>query len=59
MKKIFNLIKLQDHVDDIAMIIGSGFIFHGISKIDDAAAQILLGICFIAYAYLYAKRRWK
>lgn len=48
--------KISKYLDDILLIIGSGLIFYGVYQIYKPAGYITSGICFIAYAFLFAKK---
>jgi hypothetical protein len=45
------------YIDDILLFIGMILISIGVFKIYIPAGFILSGICFLALAYFYAKRR--
>ena len=50
--------KFMSHVaDDALLLIGVSFLSYGVFQIYIPAGHITLGICFMAIAYLLAKRK--
>ena len=48
---------LGKYIDDILLAIGMTLVSYGVFMIYTPAGFIILGACFIAFAYFYAKRR--
>lgn len=55
MKKLLKFISLI--LDDVLMLVGVSFLSYGVFQIHVPAGYITLGICFMAIAYLLAKRK--
>jgi hypothetical protein len=54
-KKIVN-INLMKFIDDILLIMGIIFLSIGVFKIFIPAGYIVLGICFVAFAFFIARK---
>lgn len=52
---IFNILSMA--LDDIFLIIGISLLAVGVFKIFIPAGYIILGICFIAFAFFIAKKK--
>lgn len=48
---------LKKIIDDVFLVVGMGFLSTGVFLIHIPSGFITLGICFIAFAFLIAKRR--
>lgn len=55
MKKIIAIIKLI--ADDVLLLLGVFFIAHGVFAIYVPAGHITVGISFLGFAYMTAKRK--
>jgi hypothetical protein len=56
--KIIAFIKFIPKIlDDVLLAVGIYFLSVGVYQIYIPAGNITLGVCFMAFAYLYAKRR--
>ncbi len=55
LKKIIDFLHLI--VDDVLLLLGVFFLSYGVFSIYVPAGHIILGACFIAIAYLMAKRK--
>ena len=48
---------MKKYIDDIFLTIGMSLLSYGVFMIYVPAGFIVLGACFIAFAYFFAKRR--
>ncbi len=51
------LSKIHLFIDDIFLFFGMTLISFGVFQIYNPAGYIVSGLCFIAFAYFFAKRR--